>query len=254
MSSRRDFIAQVAALGLLAPGGAAARAASLICVYGNDYAPWCWGEGSSAYGLAPALLAEFFGKVLGMHSAHQVLPWKRAQAEVEGGRADVLCTVPTPERRRYCHASQEPMYATGARLFVSRASRWRGELAQVRERSALHARKAVFASYLGGAWLGERVPREQIRFAPDLEHCIKLLASGLADAMLDNRLVLHHKIAHMGLQEQIDEGQFDLDVIAYHLLLARRSRNAGLIERIDAELPVFRTSAIYADIVRRATR
>ena len=224
----------------------------LLCVYGNDYAPWCWGEGTAAYGLAPALLGEFFGPVLGMHPSHLVLPWKRAQAEVEGGRADVLCTVPTQERMRYCQASKEAMYSTSARLFVSRASRWRYELMQTRERKTLFSRKAVFATYLGGAWLGERVPKDQIRYAPDLEHCVKLLAGGVADAMLDNRLVMHHKITQMGLLQQIEEGQFDLDMIPYHLLLSRRSHNAGLIERVDARLPAFLNSPVYADILRRS--
>lgn len=69
------------------------------------------------------LMREIFEKKLGMTIVPHQLPWKRCQAKVRIGEADIMLTVATDERLEYALKSDQSFYELYLNVCLCRASK-----------------------------------------------------------------------------------------------------------------------------------
>jgi len=237
---RRQLLKNLAGLSALAlPMNKAWAAMPLRCSYGNDYAPWSWGSFDAVQGLAPDLIKALLGRVLKQNLSHQGSPWKRAQALVESGQADLLCTAPTPNRLRYVSASQLPVFKTSNHFYISKKSPLLKQLLQAKTSGELFAIKPQFVTYLSSGWASQHLAGQNVHFSPNMITSLQMLASGRVDVMLENQLVTNYCARQLQLSSHISPSNIAVDEINFHILIARTSPFIGLMPQIDAHMHEF---------------
>lgn len=247
---RRQILKHLAGLSALAlPMNKALAAMPLRCSYGNDYAPWSWGSFGAVQGLAPDLIKALLGQILKQNLSHQGSPWKRAQALVESGQADLLCTAPTPARLGYVSASQLPIFKTSTHFYISQKSLLLKPLLQARSSSELFALKPQFVTYLGSGWAKNHLAGQRVHLSPNMLTSLEMLASGHVDVMLENQLVTNYNAGQLKLLDYITPSKITVEQINFHILIARTSPFIGLMAQIDAHMPEFLASKTYKTIL-----
>lgn len=247
---RRQLLKHLAGLSALAlPMNKALAAMPLRCSYGNDYAPWSWGSFDAVQGLAPDLIKALLGHVLNQNMSHQGYPWKRAQAVVEAGQADLLCTASTPDRLQYASASQLPVFKTSNHFYISKKSPQLKSLLQAKTSGELFALKPQFVTYLGSGWASQHLTGQRVHLSPNMITSLQMLASGHVDVMLENQLVTYHNGRQLKLLDHITASSITVEQINFHILIARTSPFIGLMAQIDAHIPEFLDSKTYKNIL-----
>ncbi len=189
MTDRRSFIRTAAALGL----GAAlpARAAPpLRMAYFETYSPLSFGQDGRLRGILLDVIQEVAGRRLGLVVEHTGYPWNRAQALVQTGEQDAICTIATPERLEYAVAAQEPVVSAPRRIFVHKNNAMLPKLQKLRNLDELRTLDPAVISYQGNGWAKSNLGHFKVDNARNFESAIKMLLANRGDVMVDNALTM----------------------------------------------------------------
>lgn len=175
----------------------------LVIAYANAWAPMSEGDGRAVTGFLPSLMQALIQERMDYPVIHMGLPWGRAQSAVQSGVVDAFVTTPTEARLDYARGSSNVVYALRFRAFTTRDSPYTDALQAGAELGALES--ARFCDVLGNGW-AQRFYQSldlPVFWAPEIEHCLRMLVSGRTDVVVHSTAVMRLKIRRLDLDSVV---------------------------------------------------
>ena len=235
----------------------------LDLVTGNDYAPYT-GEDLPGGGLVTELVRQAFA-VGGRRYDVRFMPWKRGYDGVVLGR--FLATFPyvrTPEREREVLFS-DPVIEVRQFVYLSKRSTMEfhdggaggkpggdsGGVTDFRGRTVCQP-----AGYALPAELEELVQLGRLnRHTPsDLGACMRMVATGRADALVIDEYSAAAAIARAGLAEEIRVSERPFAVVTLHLVVGRATPGAeAMVAAFNDGLKTLKQQGVYLRLLAAHT-
>ena len=234
-------------MGLGAAVSAADRCDTIIVTGHPDYVPISWRQDDKLQGAAIDLV-EHIGKVIGvpvqsMHTGS----WKRAQAAVRTGEADMITGI-------YRTSEREAIYEFTA-AFASEPV----VVVTLSDTDIRYRHRSDLEPYQGGKVIGDSLGEEMDQYladhlkmhsVPSLDHLMNLLDHKRIQYVLHGLypvLVSAHK---MGMGPRIRTLVPPLAQEAMYLGVSKRSPCAALVPRISEEIEKMRTSGMIDQLLK----
>ncbi|UVJ45761.1 transporter substrate-binding domain-containing protein [Pseudomonas sp. LS1212] len=197
------------------------------------YPPISWSDGKQVRGLAPSVVKAVLGK-LGYEVEIVVLGnWKRCLLDAAEGRVDVVLAYSSEQREQSMHFSKVPVLREEVAVFFNR-------------KHPVHfERLEDLARYRGGLLFGESYGPDFDRFVArhgniewvsDSQQNFGKLVRGRIDFITHERRTGQLYVEHLQGGADIQALPNSLSVDYLRLAVSRRSRLAGQMPQIDAEL------------------
>ena len=228
----------------------------LDLVTGNDYAPYA-GEDLPGGGLVTELVRQAFA-VGGRRYDVRFMPWKRGYDGVVLGR--FLATFPyvrTPEREREVLFS-DPVVEVRQFVYLSKRSTMEihgggdsGGVTDFRGRTVCQP-----AGYALPAELEDLVQLGRLtRHTPsDLGACMRMVATGRADALVIDEHSAAAAIARAGLAEEIRVSEQPFAVVTLHLVVGRATPGAeAMVAAFNDGLKTLKQQGVYRRLLAAHT-
>lgn len=235
---------------VIAAGQHAATAAPIRLLTGN-YPPFEYTENGNVKGLAVELLTEAFRRCH-RDVRIEVLPWARALAETQQGRADAIFTaIKTPEREAALRFSSEALVTMNSALYSKKdaAIRYHGDL------SALAGyRLGTVIGTSHGAQFDMALRSGLLKYvdaANDTEPNIRKLLAGRIDLIVADRYVVTYYARRNGWSDQLTELTPVLHSSLGYLAFNKNPALEPLRNEIDAALVAMKRDGSYQRILSR---
>lgn len=255
MTGRRELLRTGWAAALVAAGWplhpTVAALAPLRLAYFETYSPLSYVEGGALKGILVDLLNEVLGKRLGQPLQHEGYPWPRAQALVQRGECDAICSIATPERLAYAVAAEEPVLSAPTCIFVRADHPQLPALAQARNLEELRALKPAVLSYSANGWAKSRLSEFNVQWGGDFNSALKMLLARRGDIMVENALVMQHSLKRLSGGELIRMLPNRMDQANFQLMIGKLSPHLGLLPEFSKAMAQFKTTPAYVEIFRR---
>jgi len=253
--SRRRFCAGLSiAASSLTLGIRPARAADLKVVFFNAAPPLSFGsDGQDIAGILPDALTEILGKRVGLPLGFQGLPWARAQAMVQQGEADALCTLPTPARLDYALFTRNPVIVTKTELFYAEDNPRRAEIEAVRTLDQLKGFRQ--GDYIGNGFAEATFKDLPVEFTPTLDAVFRKIAAGHLDIYVGANVIAKGVVKQLGLGDKIRSFAVEIGPPSPFCIGIRKSYPdaAAVIERADQAIEAAGKDGTLARIIGRYT-
>ena len=220
----------------------------VIIAYGHNYKPYAWVEDGVLMGIHIDILNELFIKRLGYDIEHQRFPWKRAQWQLQSGKADAILTAYTQSRAQYSIASNEAIITLQYKLYTYKQHPQLQTIKALTSLKQLQGYSAV--EYLGSTTEDLEANGVKIHLVPEIESALKFLANKRADIFFDNPYVTNHLIRQLGLQHQIIEMPHTVHETRHHLLIGKQSSLLQQLAKIDAAILAMKTDGTITKILQ----
>jgi polar amino acid transport system substrate-binding protein len=191
------------------------------------------------------LYAETLENILGQRMKRQwsgtLLPWKRAQAEVQSGTADIMITIPTLERRTYALVSTQAVYEEYLYVYTYKDHPKIGEIRKIKTANDILRLGLIPATNLGNNWHRENIDAEGIKthYIPAEENLAKFLAAKRADIMIDTPSSMNRIIDNLRLTQQIEMTPARFGPIKFHILVSKKSPLASSMQSLNQVVEQF---------------
>lgn len=251
--SRRKLLASGGAGGLALAGlqvSAQPALKPLRIAYFETYRPLSF-RAPDLKGLLVDVLDEVLTDELQVPCSHEGFPWPRAQALVQVGERDAMCTIATPQRLEYAFAAETPVVEAPTCIYVDKDNPLVPQLRQVRSLEQLRALDATVLSYSANGWAAENLKGFKIIWGNDFLSALRMLAAGRGDVMVENSLTMQHTLQSMPGAAHIIRLPNPLDVAKFRLLVSRASAHAGVPPRFSDAMKRFKLTPRYADLFDR---
>lgn len=253
LAIRRAGLLGVAVVVLLVARSARADNHALAMSYYDRWAPYSQGDQYSATGILPALIDAIVTDGMGIAVTHVAAPWKRAQKLVEEGRLDGFVTEPTPERLRYTRRSRSVVYRLDMRAFV--VADGAAQALITSDGSLDTLRRLSGCELLGNGW-GARFARDnRLRqtTAPDLGLCLRQLAAGRFDYLIQPRASILHRLRQTPIDVRIVPAGPVYGRMGFALMIGKYSRFArnDFLARFDDTVRAMQADGRYAALIAR---
>lgn len=215
--------------------------------------PFHYVEDNETKGLYRDILHELIEVEMGLSLLFRLRPWKRAQAEVKNGSADLLITIPTVERQGYALISKQPVFQFYFGLYTYRDHPKLNEIMQVKTLQDIIDLDLVAVTNLGNGWHKENIEDKGIRtyVVPSDQNIASVLARGRADIMIDVPPSMNHLIKKHGLSSKLVLTEFVLKPSNMHVMLSKKSKFASRMGDLDKALDRITADGRLARIVER---
>ncbi|MBB5205953.1 polar amino acid transport system substrate-binding protein [Inhella inkyongensis] len=246
---RRAFV--LAAL----PLSGRAQSGVLRLSVNEDYAPYSYVDQGRVLGVIPDALALVLAQALpNLKLAPLGLPWRRAQAVVQNGEADALCTFASDERRSYAEFGQQPLVTLEPHLFFRADHPRRDELSSLRERTQLKAFHLV--DQRGNQWAETQFADfPQVEWVGGHDAIYRMVLAKRGDVHVAlSPLVTQWRLRKLGLQAGIISvpAPYVAPAVPFHLGIRRSLPQAQeWLAAIDAQLALPRLRKQIRGIERR---
>lgn len=196
---------------------------------------------SGIRGLYADILNDVIGKRMGLSWNGTLLPWKRAQSEVQLGNADLTITVPTEERLAYALASERPVFEAYLHVYTYKDHPRLKEIRKIRSAEDIRRLSLVPVTNLGNNWHQEQIDSAGVltHYAPADENIARFLAARRADIMIDLPLTMDPKIRELGLAQKLEKTPARFGPIRFHILVSRKSSFAASMDALNAAVDQF---------------
>lgn len=223
-------------LGFLLMGTATGHAETLRFVYFEQFEPFSWKENEQMRGIFIDVIDEALTNRLGISVTHEGYPWKRAQAMVQNGEADGMCTIITPERLAYAQGTTIPIITANFKMFTAANHPRLDQLQQVKTLQDLTAFKLV--DVLGSGWAEQNLKDMDVHFVASYQQVFLLLESGRDDVAIRNDWQTRYMVKKLGFEGKIIALPQPMTPEAqpYSILIGKKSPFAAQIERLNAVL------------------
>ena len=244
-TSRLHFLTQ-GLLTLCACSSLVACAAEprLVRYVALDSAPMATADASSASGikgLYADILDDILGKRMKLPWSCTLLPWKRAQTEVQAGNADILITVPTTERRKYALISSQPVYEAYLYVYTYKDHPKIAEIRKIKSAEDIVRLELTPVTNLGNNWHRENIDAAGIKthYVPAEENLARFLAAKRADILIDTPPSMNRIIDNLGLAQQIEMTPARFGPIRFHILVGQKSPFAASMKSLNQAVDQF---------------
>lgn len=195
-----------------------------------------FGKNSTVEGLYVDVLKQVFETELGMKVTMVERPWKRAQNDVRLGRADIMITVPTPDRLAYTHVVEPAVHVLQRSLFTSHNHSRLKEISHVSTIADIAKLGLKMTTNIGDGWHKKMVAGTTIEtlYVPDLTHSFLLVSDGRADLVVASRATAKNIMDTRGLQGMLVETTGKIPEAQAHILVSKQSPLAADIDKINA--------------------
>lgn len=250
MPTRRHLI-RTATAGLgAALLGPAAAASPLRMAYFETYRPLSYLDGGIK-GLLVDTLDEVVSRQLGLPCRHEGFPWPRAQALVEQGERDAICTIATPERLAYAVASEESVVVAPTCIFMLSDHPLLPRFKTAQNLAQLRAMAPSVLSYSANGWAKARLDGFNIIWGNDFMSALRMLIAGRGDIMIENALTMSYSLRQLPGGERAIALPQPMDQARFKLLVSKRSAHAAWLPQFDAAMRRFKSTPRYAQLFGR---
>lgn len=196
---------------------------------------------SGIRGLYADILNDVIGRRMGFSWTGALLPWKRAQGEVQSGNADLTITVPTEERLVYAIPSDQPVFEAYLHVYTYKDHPKLKEIRKIRSAEDIRRLGLVPVTNLGNNWHQEQIDAAGARthYAPADENIARFLAARRADIMIDLPFTMDPKIRELGLAQYLEKTPARFGPIRFHILVSRKSSFAASMDALNAAVAQF---------------
>ncbi|CAO3444111.1 hypothetical protein [Azospirillum largimobile] len=231
----------------------------LDLVTGGDYAPYT-GEELPGGGLVTDLARRAFA-VSGRHYDVRFMPWKRGYDGVVAGRflatfpyvrtpereQEVLFSDPVIEVRQFVYLSNRTAMTFDGRLGDGRSVRDPRGLEGFHGRTVCqpvgYALPPELEALVGQGQLTRQTPS-------DLGACVRMVATGRADALVIDEYSAAAAIARSGLADDIRVSEHPYAVVAFHLVIGRATPGAETtLAAFNDGLKALKAQGVYRELL-----
>ncbi|CBS86302.1 putative amino acid ABC transporter, periplasmic component [Azospirillum lipoferum 4B] len=231
----------------------------LDLVTGGDYAPYT-GEDLPGGGLVTDLARRAFA-VSGRHYDVRFMPWKRGYDGVVAGRflatfpyvrtpereQEVLFSDPVIEVRQFVYMSNRTAMTFDGRLADGRSVRGSRGLEGFRGRTVCqpvgYALPPELETLVGQGQLARQTPS-------DLGACVRMVATGRADAFVIDEYSAASAIARSGLADDIRVSDHPYAVVTFHLVIGRATPGAeATLAAFNDGLKALKAQGVYRELL-----
>jgi polar amino acid transport system substrate-binding protein len=243
------FIAFVLLLAAKAP----ARSQETIKWVFTDYPPANYRTAEGTFsGFLHDIVMEAFQQRLGLRVDIAIYPWKRCQRMVKSGEADILVTIPTPERREYAVTHARPIWIKRRILYTYRGHPGIHAIQGLNGLASIEKGGYRVISYLGNGWTQTEVTDAGIPvlFATTVDGMYRMLAARRGELIIEEKGLAAPHIVDLGLTEKIVETGGIAHESGFHILIGKKSGFASLISTLDREIEDMRKEGRLENMVR----
>lgn len=220
----------------------------------TDYPPANYvGESGKPAGFFCDMVMEALEKRMGQTVVFSVFPWKRCQAMVRDGQADMMVTIPTPERLAYAVTHAHPLWIKKRILYTYRGHTDQPRLDALKGLAAIRAAGYTVVSYLGNGWVKSAVEKSgiDVQYANSVESMYRMLASRRADLIIEEETLAAPRIQALGLKDKIVPTLGVGSQSGFHILIGKRSPCTAFMPRLEAVLEDMAADGTLARILDR---
>jgi polar amino acid transport system substrate-binding protein len=259
--SRREFLQAGFAVGVIA-GLSQARAAPatadgrlLRISYNDDYPPYSWNApGDVPQGILPDLLNAQLGQQRGLQVVHAGYPWRRAQAVVEQGEADAICTFASEERRQYAVFNSVPVTELRPELFYAETNPRRGQIERIDSREALA--EFVLVDQQGNQWAEQHLgSMPNLQWVGGHDIIFRMVLGGRADIHVSlSPNVTRWRLKKLSIARGMVSrpAPFVAAVVPFHLGIRKNWPGAeAVLKALDGQLSLPGYRAAHDRVVKR---
>ncbi len=231
-------------------GAAQASSEPFRLAYFETYSPLSFYENGVLRGILVDVLEEMFIR-LGVPHLHEGFPWPRAQALVQRGERDAICTIATPQRLEYAEAADEPVVTAPTCIFVREDHPMLQRLSRVQNLEGLRALGLSVLSYAANGWAKAKLEGFNVLWGNDFNSSLKMLVAKRGDVMVENALTMQYSLKHIAGGEAVRMLPNRVDQANFQLLVSKLSPHVGLLPEFSRVLARFKQTPGYAEIFQR---
>ena len=181
------------------------------------------------------IIIEAFEKRLGIPVIISIYPWKRCQFMVEQGVADILTTIPTPERLNYSINSERPIWIKRRLIYTYSGHPNIEEIQTLTGLEEIKEKNFTVVSYLGNGWIVDEVENKGISvdYANDVEGMYRMLAAGRADIIIEEPCIAQSNIKNLLLGSNIIQTKGVGEESHFHVMIGKDSDYADIFKELD---------------------
>jgi polar amino acid transport system substrate-binding protein len=196
------------------------------------------------------IVMEVFTEGLDMQVDIAVLPWKRCQAMVKEGAADIMVTIPTQERLKYTVTHNRPVWTKRRILYTYRGHPKIYDIQRLSGLGTIKNGGYQVVSYLGNGWVENEVQGVGIAvaYATTVDGMYRMLAAKRGDLIIEEKSLAAPRIIEQGLSEKIVETEGVGSESGFHILISKKSPYASLVSRVDREVESMRNRKRFDQI------
>lgn len=220
----------------------------------TDYPPANYRTPEGAYsGFFHDIVMDIFEKRLGLAVKIDVLPWKRCQMMVADGNADLMVTIPTPQRLTYAVTHDNPVWVKRRIIYTYRNHPRRSEFDRLLNVAQIKSAGVSVVSYLGNGWIettvqGAGIP---VLFATTVEGMYQMLAARRGDILIEEKNLAGPLIRRLNLDDSIVRTAGLASESGFHILIGKRSPYASMVSRVNVEIEAMRRRGGIDHILER---
>jgi len=173
-----------------------------------------------------------------------VYPWPRCQYMVREGVADMMATIPTPERRTYSIVVETPIWIKRYRVFTVPGHPSASAMDGIRSVEDLKRSGLVVLSYDGNDWSRTVLGKAGVKVvkASSVEGMYRMLIARRGDLIIEDDILVWSTVRGLGIADRIRRTSGFVGESAFHLMIGKASPFASIAADLDRTL-----RAMYAD-------
>ena len=226
----------------------------LTIAYASNWPPYSYIDADgNASGILVEIADTLFKQHLGIPIQHSLLPWKRAQAMVEAGSADMLLAVPNDNRLSYSDANRSEIYAMQVRAFLSRNSPTYNFLMS-QDNPLEHEHDFRYLLLLGDDTCQGIYEKNTVKYhtSSNLDQILKMLTSHRGELFLHSRVAAMRSIIQQGLEEQIVmHPKVFRNVSLFFMISEHYQDRKQLIKAVDKAVMTLKQNNSYESLISR---
>lgn len=202
----------------------------------TDYPPANFQTAEGEFkGFLHDIVAELFNREMGVRIDIAVYPWKRCQAMVKDGSADIMVTIPTAERLAYALTHSRPIWTKRRVLYTYPGHPRIAAIGQLDGLVAIRNGGYRVLSYLGNGWIENEVKGLGIPviLATTVDGMYRMLAAKRGDLIIEEQSLATPRIADQGLSGRIIETTGIGSESGFHILISKKSSHAFRIDQLE---------------------
>lgn len=225
---------------------------AVLAMAGGPWPPFfMYNEGPDVpHGLFVDLLHAVFTQELGIEIKRHILPWKRAQGEVEAGVADFMVTTPTDVRKKYAVNTAIPLYQLYYTLYTYTGHDKLEEFGKVKTPRDLAGMDVTIAALRGDGWFKKNITDAGVdtHLVNSDEQLPKLVAAKRVDGLIDAELPMDVFIRRHNLQDSIIRTDAKFGPLNFHIQISKKSSLIYRVDEINAALIKLRDNGTFEAI------
>lgn len=181
------------------------------------------------------IVMEALAERMAIPVAISIFPWKRCQKLLEEGDADMITTIPTPERSMYTVTHAKPIWIKKWRVHTYVGHPHINEFHKVVKIDDLRDRPYTVISYIGNGWSKSMIEDVGISVfnATTVEGMYRMLAAKRGDMIIEDDILVAPALRQLGLTHQIVATEGIVAESNFHMLIGKKSRFSGIIPELN---------------------